>query len=109
MYKDLPCSFAPFSLFAVLALLSSPLSPLSLFLLVLFFAIHSSYFVEVAHFADFLCKPVAKFVFFLKISFFAEKIIISQIPVIQKSMCFLRKTMILPMSHPRPDDKFGSG
>ena len=51
------------------------------------------------------------FVFVLKIVclFFVENNRFSKIPVIRKSIRFLWKTMILPMSRAQPNDKFGSG
>ena len=56
VYKVLPCSFAPFSLFAALALLPS-LPPLSL--LFFYFKKTFSWFLDVSHFSNFLCKSVA--------------------------------------------------
>ena len=111
VYKVLPCSFTPFSLFAVLALLPS-LPPLSLLvsitkkeniLIVSWSVTFSRLFVQI------WCN--LPFVFVLKIDryFFVENHRFSKIPVIRKSMRFPWKTMILPMSHARPNDKFGSG
>ena len=51
------------------------------------------------------------FIFVLKIDCycFVENHRFSKIPVIRKSIRFPWKTMILPMSRARPNDKFGSG
>ena len=95
----------PLSLFGCSC--SSPLSLPSLFFVVLVFVIHSSYVVEASHFRTFFANPL-QFDFFWKYYFLLKKLKYSKIPVVRKSIRFPCKTMILPMSHERPDDKFGS-
>ena len=93
---------------SLLFLLSSPLSTLSLLLLfwkAILIVWWSFTFFRL--FVQICCN--LPFVFVLKIVclFFVEKNRFSKIPMIRKSIRFPWKTMVLPMSRARPNDKLG--
>ena len=95
---------------SLLFLPSSPLSHLSLFWFLCKKATFSK-FHEVSLFFRLFVQIWCNlpFVYVLKIDyyFFVENHRFSKIPMIRKSIHFPWKTMILPMSRARPNDKFG--